>query len=89
MKSTITQWIGTSCNGENGGNSVSRARPSTSNNGTLSHDLAMDLLMEHMKIEGGRLNLKNKYVNEFRRLFPAKKVVRFFQVDNKLDAIVV
>ena len=58
------------------------------NHETLSDDLAMDLLKEYMKIEGGRLRLKNKYVNEFRRILPAKKVVRFFQVDNKLDAIV-
>ena len=55
---------------------------------TLSEDLAMDLLKEYMKIEGGRLRLKNKYVNEFRRILPTNKVVRFFQVDNKLDAIV-
>ena len=58
------------------------------NQDTLSDQNALAMLDESLKIEEAKLELRRKYVEEFKRVIPPKKVVRFFQVDNKFDAIV-
>jgi hypothetical protein len=58
------------------------------NSGNLSDDKALSLLDEFLSIEKARLKVKKKYVPRFKKVLPPKKVVRFFQVDNKLDAVV-
>lgn len=58
------------------------------NSGNLSDDKALGLLDEFLSIEKARLKVKKKYVPRFKKVLPPKKVVRFFQVDNKLDAMV-
>ncbi len=58
------------------------------NQDNLSDQKALAMLDESMKIEEAELELRRKYVEEFKRVIPPKKVVRFFQVDNKFDAIV-
>ncbi len=35
-----------------------------------------------------KLRTRNTYVQKFKEILPPKKVVRFFQVENKLDAII-
>ncbi len=54
----------------------------------LSDEEALRLLSEFLSIEKARLKVKRQYVSRFKKVLPSKKVVRFFQVDNKLDAIV-
>ena len=54
----------------------------------LSDQLAEKLLNEYLSIEKARLDVKAKYVPRFRKVLPSKKVARFFQVDNKLDALI-
>ena len=58
------------------------------NQDDLSDQKALAMLDESLKIEQAELELKRKYVEEFKRVIPPKKVVRFFQVDNKFNAIV-
>ena len=58
------------------------------NQDNLSEQKALAMLDESLKIEEAKLELRRKYVEEFKRVIPPKKVVRFFQVDNKFDAIV-
>ncbi len=58
------------------------------NQDNLSDQKALAMLDESMKIKEAELELRRKYVEEFKRVIPPKKVVRFFQVDNKFDAIV-
>ncbi len=58
------------------------------NQDNLSDQKALAMLDESLKIKEAKLELRRKYVEEFKRVIPPKKVVRFFQVDNKLDAIV-
>ncbi len=58
------------------------------NQDDLSDQKALAMLDESLKIEQAELALKRKYVEEFKRVIPPKKVVRFFQVDNKFNAIV-
>jgi hypothetical protein len=52
---------------------------------SLSDELAKKLLVDYMDVERGRLDVKSQYVPRFESVLPARKVTRFFQVDNKLD----
>jgi len=54
----------------------------------LSDQLGEKLVNEYLSIEKARLDVKAKYVPRFRKVLPSKKVARFFQVDNKLDAFI-
>jgi len=54
----------------------------------LSDDAAIKMLNEYLSIERARTGVKTTYVPRFEKVLPAKKVARFFQVDNKLDAVV-
>jgi hypothetical protein len=53
----------------------------------LSDADAARLMDEYLGIERARTGVKAKYVPRFKEKLPPRKVARFFQVDNKLDAI--
>lgn len=55
---------------------------------TLTDQLAAKLLRQYLDVEKGRTAAKAKYLPRFEKVLPARKVMRFFQVDNKLDAII-
>ena len=57
------------------------------NRENLSDRMALRMVDQFLKIEESRLKLKKKYVKEFKKVLPPKKVVRFFHLDNKLDAM--
>jgi hypothetical protein len=58
------------------------------NYGTLSDEKAEEMLSEFLKIQKAEVKVKKGYVKKFKRVLPIKKVLRFYQVENKLDAIV-
>lgn len=49
---------------------------------------ATAMLDEFFSIKKQELKVKEQYVTKFRKVLPAKKVTRFYQIENKLDAIV-
>ena len=53
----------------------------------LTDESATKLLDEYLSIERARNSVKTQFVSRFRKQLPSRKVARFFQVDNKLDAI--
>ncbi len=55
---------------------------------TLSDEAATKLVNEALSIERARNSVKTKFVPRFGKVLPARKVARFFQVDNKLDAVI-
>ena len=55
---------------------------------TLSDEQANRLLDEYIDLRADEIAVKKKYVGVFRKLLPAPKVTRFFQLENKLDAVV-
>ena len=57
-------------------------------NKTLSNQQSLKLLNGYMLFEQVKLRTKNSYVQKFKEILPPKKVVRFFQVENKLDSII-
>jgi hypothetical protein len=60
----------------------------TASNATLTDEQSTRLLNEYLDIKAKDVAVKKKYVGVFRKLLPAPKVARFFQLENKLDAIV-
>ena len=55
---------------------------------TLTNEKAEALLKEYMAIEKERTDLKSAFLPKFTKILPAKKVVRYYQIENKLEAIV-
>lgn len=58
------------------------------NQNTMTDEIASTLMREWLSIENAELKLKKKYVKKFERVLPPKKLVRYFQIENKLDAMV-
>ena len=54
----------------------------------LRDETATRMLDEYLSIERARLDVKTNYVPRFGAVLPARKVARFFQIDNKLDAVI-
>ena len=49
---------------------------------------AKSIVDSWLKLEEDSLKLKKEFVKKFRAVLPEKKVARFFQLENKLDAVV-
>ena len=51
----------------------------------LTDKVADKLLTEFVRLEEDRARLKAQYLPKFKKVLPPKKVVRFYQIENKLD----
>ncbi len=51
----------------------------------LTDEVADQLLTETIRVEQDRARLKAKYLPKFKQVMPARKVARFYQLENKLD----
>lgn len=49
---------------------------------------AQVMLDEMLAIDQDMLKVKKDYVKRFGKIMPAKRVARFFQIENKMDAII-
>jgi len=58
----------------------------TSYNTTLTDEQATVLLKELLAVQGETLKVKEQYVPRFSAILPPKSVLRFYQIENKLDA---
>lgn len=48
---------------------------------------AKKLLDEYLTIEGLRLKVRQAYLPKFRKVLPEKKVARYYQIENKIHAV--
>jgi len=48
---------------------------------------AKKLLDEYLTIEGLRLKVRQAYLSKFRKVLPEKKVARYYQIENKILAV--
>jgi hypothetical protein len=55
---------------------------------TFTDQKARALLDEYLDIEREDLWLKKAYLDKFSRILPAKKVMRYFQLENKIAAMI-
>ena len=54
---------------------------------TMSDEVAKSLLAEYMAIEGEYLKLRQSFLPVFRKVLSEKRVVRYYQIENKIKAI--
>ena len=54
---------------------------------TMSDETAKKLLDDYLGIEAEALKLKNAYLPKFRTVLSEKKVARYYQLENKVDAV--
>lgn len=52
----------------------------------MTNDIAGDLLGEFMTIERLNLKLREAYLPKLRKFLPDSKVLRYFQIENKINA---
>lgn len=55
---------------------------------SLTNQKADEMLKEWFSIKKQEVKLKEKYVKKFKKVLPEKKVLRYFQIENKLDLII-
>jgi hypothetical protein len=53
----------------------------------LSNDKALQLLENYLAAEADRLKVRRSYVGEFAKILPGRTVARFYQIENKMDAV--
>ena len=53
----------------------------------MSDETARKLVDDSMKHHENVLKIRKNYLGKFRKVLPATKLARFFQIENKLDAI--
>lgn len=54
----------------------------------MTDDMARKLLDDMMKIEADRQTVKKTHLPKFRKALSEKKVARYFQLENKIEAVV-
>ena len=54
----------------------------------MSDEVAGKLIKEYVSIEKARTRVREKYAGRFQKVLPVRKVMRFFQVDNRLDVAI-
>jgi|MudIll2142460700_1097286.scaffolds.fasta_scaffold504667_1 hypothetical protein len=54
----------------------------------MTDDVAKKLIKEYLAIESDRLKLRQSYLPKFEKVLPYKKVMRYYQLENKVYAIV-
>jgi hypothetical protein len=59
----------------------------TENFKTLTDEKAMQLMDGYLSVEEDRAKLRRTYAPEFGKALPGKKVARFYQIENKTDAV--
>lgn len=55
---------------------------------SLTNQKAEEMIKEWMSIKKQEIKLKEKYVKKFKKAIPEKKVLRYLQLENKLDLII-
>lgn len=54
----------------------------------VSDDKALKLVDEYLRVEADRVALRRSYMPEFAKTLPGRKVARFYQIENKMDAVI-
>jgi hypothetical protein len=55
---------------------------------TMTEEAAKELINGYLAIEGERVTLMKSFLPKFRKVLLEKKVARYYQLENKIDAVV-
>ena len=53
----------------------------------LSNDKALQLMESYLAAEAERIQVRRTYLAEFKKILPGRTVARFYQIENKMDAV--
>ncbi len=53
----------------------------------LSDELATSLVNDSMKVQEDLLKVRKRYLKKLKKVLPPKTLARFYQIENKLDAV--
>jgi len=53
----------------------------------LSNEKASQLTGDYLAAEADRLQVRRTYLGEFAKILPGRTVARFYQIENKMDAV--
>ena len=54
---------------------------------TLSGDRAMEMTREYLNFQESKVKLRKKFLSKFDKALPAKKTVRYYQLENRIDMV--
>jgi hypothetical protein len=54
----------------------------------LTDQKALELVQRYLTAEAARVQVRSTYLREIARVLPGLKVARFYQIENKLDAMI-
>ena len=54
----------------------------------MSDEQALRLMTDYLSVEAERLKVRQAYLPEFAKILPGRTVARFYQLDNKMDALI-
>ena len=54
----------------------------------LSNEKALQLSEDYLAAEADRVKVRRTYFGEFAKILPGRTVARFYQIENKMDAVV-
>jgi hypothetical protein len=57
------------------------------NFGSVSHERALQLVTEYMQIQQDQVALRQSYLEPISETLPGRKVMRFYQIENKIEAV--
>ena len=57
------------------------------NFGSMSHEKARELVAQYLAAEKDRAAVRGRYLEPVSEALPGRKVMRFYQIENKIDAV--
>jgi hypothetical protein len=54
----------------------------------IPDDEALRLAKDWLAAEADRVKIRQDYLDQFAKVLPGRKVVRFYQIENKMDAVI-
>ena len=54
----------------------------------LPNDKALQMVTDYLAAEAERVKVRQTYLPEFAKILPGRTVARFYQLDNKMDAVI-
>ena len=54
----------------------------------MSNDKAMKIVEDYLAIQADQVKVRRSYLDEFAKSLPGRKVARFYQIENKMDAVI-
>jgi hypothetical protein len=54
----------------------------------LTDTKALELVQRYLAAEAARVQVRSSYLNEIAQALPGLKVARFFQIENRIDALI-